>query len=107
MLDYGKQPDSNFVVTYGETLKNFNFKEITTKSDFYFNEIDVFSKKDFSNFNFQKITLPNAYVVGGVGNAVIGSVFYLAIYGVPILIGIIALIIIIFLYKKFIRKKKE
>lgn len=32
LFDYGKSPDSNFVIKYREKIENFNFKEITKKS---------------------------------------------------------------------------
>jgi hypothetical protein len=105
LLDYGKTPDPNFVITYGETLENFNFKEITKKSDSYFNAIDVFSNEKLDPLSFDEIELPNAYKVGGLGNVTIGFIFYLTIYGIPILLAILAIIILRFAYKKLIKKK--
>ena len=105
LSDYGKNPDPNFVITYGETLENFNFKEITTKSDAYFKDIDSFSSKDFNAFSFSEIEIPNAYEVGGISNNAVGLMFYVAIYGTPILLVIFGLFIIRLLYKKFKPKK--
>jgi hypothetical protein len=49
--------------------------------------------------------LPNAYKVNGNSNNAVGIIFYLAIYGLPILIGVILLIFLIFIYKKFKKRK--
>lgn len=106
MSDYGKNPDPNFVVSYGETLKDFNFKEITQKSNFYFSEIDQFSKTNFNEIAFEPINLKNVYEVDGIGNASINIVFYLAIYGIPIFLSLIAIFIILIIIKNF-RKSKS
>ena len=104
MLDYGKKPDQNFVVTYSETLKDFKFKEITQKSNFYFDSVDNFSNQEFLTQNFSLINTKNPYKVGGISNNTVGLLFYLSIYGLPILLGILSLIIIRFIYKRFIKK---
>lgn len=104
LLDYGKNPDPNFVVTYSETLEHFNFKKITEKSSFYFDEIDAFSSKEINLLSFDEIKLPNAYKVGGIANTAVGFLFYLAIYGGPILMAVLTLIISVLIYKKFIKK---
>lgn len=105
LSDYGKKPDPNFVITYGENLENFDFKKITEESESYFKEIDNFSKENFKNYSFNEIELPSAYKVGGISNGIINFVFYLSIYGFPILIGILILVILRFLYKKYLKKK--
>ena len=100
LSDYGKKPDPNFVITYGETLKKFNFKEETKKSEHYFKIIDDFSQQNFANYNFTKIELPDAFVVGGISNNVVGFLFYLSIYGIPFFTALIVIILLITLYKK-------
>lgn len=105
LSDYGKTPDENFVITYSEKIEDFDFENISQKSESYFKEIDAFSSKDFKTFSFDEIDLPNAYKVGGIGNNVIGFIFYFTVYGIPILLGIVVFIILRFLYKKFLRKK--
>ena len=104
MLDYGKKPDQNFVITYSETLKDFNFKEITQKSNFYFDSIDNFSNQEFLTQNFSLINTKSPYKVGGISNSTFGLLYYLSIYGLPILLGILGFIFIRFFYKKFIKK---
>lgn len=106
MRDYGKNPDPNFVLSYSETLKDFNFKEITEKSDFYFSEIDQFSKTEFNEISFEPITLKNVYEIDGISNASISIIFYLAMYGVPIFVALIAIFIILVIIKNF-RKNKS
>ncbi len=105
MSDYGKTPDKNFVITYNEKIENFNFESITTKSDFYFKLIDSFSESNFNAFSFKEITLPSAYEVKGASNSVIGILFFLSVYGLPIIFIIIALLILRFIYKKYFSKK--
>ncbi|MFY9241621.1 MAG: hypothetical protein WAO74_01190 [Polaribacter sp.] len=105
LSDYGKKPDANFIITYEEKLENFDFKKITEKSDFYFKEMDNFSNSNFNSFSFSEIEIPSAYKVGGIDNSAINFVFYLTIYGIPILVGILALMIILLLYKKLKPKK--
>lgn len=100
LSDYGKTPDPNFVVTYGETINGFNFKKITLKSDAYFKEIDLFSATNFDTLSFKEIKIKSAYEVNGVSNTIVGFVFYLTIYGIPILLGILIFIILRFLFKK-------
>lgn len=105
LSDYGKTPDPNFVITYSEKLESFDFKNITQKSDAYFKEIDLFSKNDFNTYSFNKIVIPNAYEVGGISNNIIGFVFYLTVYGIPILLVILGFIILRFLYRKLKKEK--
>lgn len=100
LSNYGIKPDPNFVITYGETLSNFNFKKITQNSNIYFNEIDVFSKENFNDADFKAISLPNAYKVGGISNKAIGFLFYLSIYGIPFFTILIVISLLILLYKK-------
>jgi hypothetical protein len=101
LSDYGKVPDQNFVITYSKTLDNFNFEEVTSKSNFYFKEINQFSDSKFNQSDFKEIELSNAYKVNSNSNNAVGIIFYLAIYGLPILIGVILLIFLIFIYKRF------
>ncbi|WP_435414499.1 hypothetical protein [Polaribacter aestuariivivens] len=105
MENYGKKPDENFVVSYSETLSNFNFNKITQKSDFYFSEIEQFSKNNFNQLNFSEIKTNNVYDVGGVENATIDFIFYAAIYGVPLFIAFIIIFILVIIYKNYQKKK--
>lgn len=45
----------NIVINYGKRIEDFNFLKITDNADFYFNEVDIFSKtetpKSLTNFN--------------------------------------------------------
>ncbi|MCL7755048.1 hypothetical protein [Polaribacter sp. Z022] len=100
LSDYGKKPDPNFVITYGKTISNFNFEAITKNSDSYFNEINTFSKLNFSKNTYSDIDLPNPYKVGGISNKAIGFLFYLSIYGIPFFTGIIVILLLVLLYKK-------
>lgn len=104
LSDYGKSPDQNFVITYGKTLSKFNFEAITKESDIYFTTIDTFSKQSFIDENFTKIELPNAYKVGGNANKTIGFLYYLGIYGIPILLILIITTFTIMLYKALKKK---
>lgn len=101
LSDYGEIPDPNFVFTYSEKLDNFNFKEITHKSEEYFKALDNFSIKDFNTYSFHKIELPSAYEVKGVANNIVGFIFYLTVYGIPILLAVLVIILLRFLYRKF------
>lgn len=105
LSNYGKSPDPNFVITYSETIDNFNFEEITQKSESYFNEIDNFSKQNLTSLNFEEIELKSPYKVSGVSNSAVGILFFLSIYGIPILLLIAGTLIIRFIYRKFIKKK--
>lgn len=105
LSDYGKNPDPNFVVTYGETLENFDFKKITEKSKYYFNEIDVFSSKEMNLLSFDKIALPNVYKVSGIGNFSIQILYAVLIYGIPFLLLVLGIFLLLFLYIKIIKKK--
>lgn len=105
LSNYGKKPDKNFVITYSETLKNFDFKKITKKSDTYFNTIDDFSNQNLSKLSFNKLELESPYNVKGVSNNFVGILFFLVVYGIPFLLIILALLIIRFVYKKYIKKK--
>lgn len=100
LSNYGIQPDPNFVITYGETLKNFNFKYITNNSEAYFKTIDNFSKRINDINNYTEIKLPDAYKVGGISNKAVGLLFYLSIYGIPFFTATIVIILLVFLYKK-------
>lgn len=105
LSDYGKTPDPNFIITYGETISNFNFEGITKSSELYFKTIDEFSNQKFIDSNYTHIELPDAFKVGGISNIAIGFLFYLGIYGIPFLLVIGIIIIAVILYKKFIQKK--
>ena len=105
LSDYGKTPDPNFVVTYGKTLEDFNFKNIVKNSSAYFLDIDNFSNQPFNTFSFNKIDLPNPYNVNGNSNNVINFLFYFITYGIPLLLLFITIIILRLLYLKFKKKK--
>ncbi len=105
LSDYGKKPDPNFIITYGKTISDFNFKEITLNSNVYFNTIDDFSKLKLNDISYTNVDLPNPYKVGGISNTSVGFLFYLGIYGLPILLIIFGITLLTILYKKFVRKK--
>ena len=103
LKNYGLTPDDNFIITYSKNNDDFNFKDILTKSDLLFHEIDLFSTQNQIT-NYKKITLKNPYEVGGFGNFLVSGLYFLIIFGIPILIGIVLLIV---LYKTFKRRRKS
>lgn len=101
MQDYGKEPDPNFVMTYGDKIENFDFESKVKKSENYFTNIDDFSATDFSKISFSEINLASVYEVDGISNNAINYLFYFVIYGLPIAAILFVITLGIALYKKF------
>ncbi len=103
LKNYGITPDDNLILTYGNAIENFDFEKIITSSNLLFKEIDEFSKSN-SNLAYSTISLKNPYDVKGAGNFLIGSIYFLFIYGIPILIG---MILLYFVYRMLKNKKTK
>ena len=100
MLDYGKKPDKNFVLTYGKEISSFNFKKTTQKSDDLFKEIDSFSNLKLNSLKFTSFTLENPYETDSKKGNVVGYFYLIGIYGIPILLIIFVLLLLFWFYKK-------
>lgn len=100
MTDYGKSPDNNFVLTYGKEILDFNFKNITKKSDSLFSVINDFSKTNFKDLPFKNINLESPYKTDSNSNDVVGYVYLLAAYGIPVLIIVFIIILLLWIYKR-------
>lgn len=98
--DYGKKPDNNFVLTYGKEIPNFNFKETTQNSNSLFKEIDSFSNLQFNTLNFNSYSLENPYETDSKKGNIVGYVYLIGIYGIPILIFVCVLLFAIWLFKR-------
>jgi hypothetical protein len=103
LANYGVQPDDNFILIYNNKIDDFNFEEIITKSNYLFEEIDVFSNNQ-PTVEYTKISLKNPYEVKGAGNFIIAGIYYFIFFGIPILVGIILILII---YKLLKRRRKS
>ncbi|SFS64785.1 hypothetical protein [Lutibacter maritimus] len=103
LANYGVQPDDNFILIYNKKIDDFNFEEIIAKSNYLFQEIDVFSNNKPS-VGYTKISLKNPYEVKGAGNFIITGIYYFIFFGIPILVGIILILII---YKLLKRRRKS
>jgi len=103
MTDYGKQPDKNFVLTYGETIKDFNFKKITEQSDTLFTKIDKFSELPLNDYLYAHIKLETPYEVAGTEGFFVVFLYFFFIFGIPLIVIIITILILYYLYKKFIK----
>ncbi|WP_456460570.1 hypothetical protein [Lutibacter sp.] len=104
MENYGFTPNDNFIVTYAKKIPDFNFAAITKNSSNLFNEIDDFSNSNL-DIGYRKILLENPYQTKGMSNSVIGLIYFVLIFGIPIIIGTVLLIILIIIYKNFKKKK--
>ncbi|MGB0890703.1 MAG: hypothetical protein ACPGUU_00030 [Flavobacteriaceae bacterium] len=101
MTNYGKSPDNNFILTYGEEIPNFNFKQVTKKSDSLFSVINDFSKTNFNDLSFNNINLKSPYKTDSKSGNTVGFLYLLLYYGIPILIIVFTIVLFIWLFKKF------
>ncbi len=91
--------EDNLVITYGQRLKEFDFEGVIQKSDIYFNQLDEFTMVPYDPDGVTKI-FPSPFEVSGSGNFFIGLIMFVAVYGLPILGIIFALIFIFWLLKR-------
>ncbi|VAW24838.1 hypothetical protein MNBD_BACTEROID04-1233, partial [hydrothermal vent metagenome] len=109
MENYGFKPNNNLVITYTKKIPRFNFAAITKNSSNLFEEIDIFSNSNL-DINYTEILLGNPYQTKGMSNSIIGFIYIALVYGIPITVGIVLLIILTIIYKNYKRRhlnKKE
>ncbi len=91
------KPKDNIVINYGNRIEDFNFLKITDKAEFYFNEIDIFSKTEIPN-NLETFNSKSPYEVSESG---IFQAFFVIII-ISIIVLVIALVYFIF---RFIKRR--
>lgn len=109
MENYGRFPDDNFVLTYPETLENFNFEKIAQKSDAYFKAIDAFSQQNLEERAYEKLQLLTPYEIedGDSWGDFFSILFVFTLVWLPIiLVGLVAFMTVFMIYKYFKKKKK-
>uniref|UniRef100_UPI00404B7C0D hypothetical protein n=1 Tax=Flavobacterium sp. TaxID=239 RepID=UPI00404B7C0D len=100
---FSPTPEDNLIITYGETIENFNFETVLKQEATLYHSIDILSKTVLNN-QLEDYTSKNPYNIQTDIWAYFPMVLTLAVIYLPIfLIGIIVFIIFRLLYKKFKR----
>lgn len=94
--------EDNLVITYGHRVENFDFESVLARKEGLFNKLDVFSNLA-DEPSGDLMVFPSPFEVSGSGNAMMGIIMFVALYGLPIL-GIIFVLLFIFW---LIRRKKH
>lgn len=106
MENYGRFPDTNFVLTHPKIYKKLNFKAVTEKSEDYFKSIDVFSTENLQKIPYKKLQLLTPYELekSSTWNDfwIIGYVLFFV--WTPIILVVLIVIYIIFFTYKHIKK---
>ncbi len=98
--------DDNPVITYGKPLENFDFSAVIAKSDEYYRAIDQLNSREVMNLSLEPRAFGNAFDAGVTAGAVaVGLMFYLAVYGIPILLVLVAIVVGILLYRRWKKNK--
>lgn len=99
--NFSPTPNDNLIVTYGETISNFDFTFFLEQSDTLFEKIEIFSKQDDQGI-LHSFEAKNPYEVK--------TDFWSFLPGLIIFLGIAApfliISIIVFIVVKLVRKRK-
>jgi hypothetical protein len=98
----------NPVITYGEELVNNPFHTVKFKSDEYFRAIQAFNVAEALALDLQPREFGDPYDPGtSMGGITIGVFILLSVFGLPLLIVLVVLIIGIVLYRRWKRRKRS
>ncbi|MDX2249104.1 MAG: hypothetical protein SF052_20120 [Bacteroidia bacterium] len=97
--------EDNIIIAYTPNLKNFDFASVITQKEVLFQEIDRFAQETFTPENFELHTFGDPFEVSSSAGWWIGVVFFLVVYGIPLL-AIFIIIIAGYKILHSIRKKK-
>ncbi len=95
--DFSPTPKTNLVITYGEKLENFTFKEIIADYQHYFDEVEKFSTTKLST-NFKPYEAKDPYEVTGYFGLLLLIPF--------VVIGFLVILIIYFLVRLLKKNRK-
>ena len=96
-VNFSPTPKDNIVINYGNKIDDFDFQVYTKKEDYYFDEINRFSKLNIENVS--EFTSKNPYDVSSTG------IFGLLIRLFFIIPGILVMVLIYFISKYVMLKK--
>lgn len=104
--NFSPTPKDNLIVTYNETVENFNFETVLKNEEKLYNLIDILSNSVFSP-KLEGFSSKNPYDIKTDAFAYLPLILTLAvIYLPPLLIGIVVFIIFRFIFKR-IKKSKS
>ncbi len=94
--------EDNFVMTYSEKIEGFNFENVVENKEVLFNAIDRFStsKEIFKN---EAVDFPSPFDIPNTGSFIVGLVFFLGVFGIPLL----GLLFVIYLIYRLVFKKRK
>ena len=99
--NFSPTPKDNLIVTYGETIPNFDFLKVTVKFDNLFNEIDIFSKQ-LNIETLKSFKTKNPYEVKTDFWSFLPGLIIVLVIATPFLI----IIFVVFIVVKLLRKRK-
>lgn len=104
--DLSPTGDDNPIITYGKTLENFDFSAVLAKSDDYYRAIDQLNSREVMNLSLEPRDFGNPFDAGvSAGAVAVGAMFFLAVYGIPILLALVAVVVGILLYRRWKKNK--
>ncbi len=93
-------PKDNIILAYTETIDNFDFKAILSNQAKLYSSIDDFSNKKLNKREFSSKEFGNPFhVPTSAFDFGIGLLFFLTVFGIPLLILIASLIALYFLWR--------
>jgi hypothetical protein len=92
--------EDNVVITYSKRVENFNFENITSQSSVYFKEVDSFSMITTDNSTNNLVDFDSPFDISNSGNIAVNLVMYFIVYGMPIIVGLIIILIIARIIKR-------
>ena len=101
--DLSPDHEDNLVITYGHRVDGFDFDQVISRSGDLFNNIESFSKIERADAVGAPVQFDSPFDISEAGNWFVGMIFFLAIYGIPVLIGIV----LIFLVYRIIKRVRS
>jgi hypothetical protein len=104
--DLSPTGDDNPVITYGKPVEDFDFSAVIAKSDEYYRAIDQLNHREAMNLSLEPRDFGNPFDAGVTPGAVaVSTVFFLAVYGIPILLILIAIVVGVVVYRRWQKRK--
>lgn len=100
--------DDNPIITYGKRLEDFDFSAVLAKSDEYYRAIDQLSSSGAGDLEWSPREFGNPFDAGvSAGAAGISIVFFLAMYGLPILLLLFAILVGWYFFRRYKKGKPQ
>ena len=107
--NFSPTPKDNLVVTYFQSIANFDFEKYSSQAENLFQSIDKFSRLPLQSFVYQDIELGNPYKVERTITSALPSLLMLFVISAPYIIVFLFISILIWTFVKWrqIKNKKR